>query len=290
MSPRRWSPIALLLAVAACGGDGEGGGLPANQVVRERLAALAPANLAHRGSGPTRPLSDLPENSLAAFRDAIEQGADGVELDVGLTADGALVVLHDERLDRTTDCGGCLSAVTLAAVRQCRLTGGRGEVTDEPPPTLAEAYAVLPADALVNVELKVPGACATATTGASALAAAAAVEVRRLGAAPRTLFSSFDLEAALAIKRADATLYAALLLGGVDAEDITAAVALGLDAIHPIWSGIGAELVATAQAQRLQVNLWTVNGRQFLSQSLAKGPDAIITDQPAVLAALLAER
>ena len=281
--------LAALFLLAACG-DGSGSAAPANDAVRARLEALAPANLAHRGSGPTRPLSPLPENSLAAFRDGIAKGADGIELDVELTADGRLLVMHDDTLDRTTTCSGCVNAFTLPEAQACALTDGRGAPTDERPPTLAQAYAVLPADALVNVELKVFGAaCATPDSDAAALARAAAAEVRRLGATRRTLFSSFDAVAVEEIKRLDPTLYAALLIGTIDAAGVAAAAASGLDAIHPTWSGIGAELVADAQSRGLQVNLWTVNGRTFLTQALAKGPDAIITDQPDVLAELLAE-
>jgi glycerophosphoryl diester phosphodiesterase len=281
--------VALPLVLAACGGDG-GAGTPVNQAVRDRLDERAPANLAHRGSGPTRPLSPLPENSLPAFRDGMAKGADGIELDVELTGDGHLLVMHDDTLDRTTTCAGCVSGYTLREAQQCALTDGRGNPTDERPPTLAQAYAAVPDDALVNVELKVFGAaCTTADTGAAALARAAAAEVRRLRAGRRTLFSSFDPAAVAEIKRVDATLYAALLIGSIDADGIAAAAASGLDAIHPIWSGISAPLVAEAQRHGLQVNLWTVNGRTFLTQSLAKGPNAIITDEPALLAELLAE-
>jgi glycerophosphoryl diester phosphodiesterase len=283
-----WVLTAWLGAVAAgCGGDAEPG-VPARQVVRERVAALAPAaNLAHRGSGPTRPLSPLPENSLAAFRQAMALGADGVELDVELTRDGALLVMHDDTLDRTSTCRGCVSAYTLAEAQQCVLVDGHGAPTGERPPSLAQVYAALPAAALVNVELKVYGQCATPDTGAAALARAAAAEIRRLGVARRTLVSSFEEEALLALRRADPTLYAALLVGTAGPDDVTRVAALGLDAIHPTWSGVTADTVAFARAVGLQVNLWTVNSRTFLAQALAKGPTAIITDQPDVLRDLI---
>jgi glycerophosphoryl diester phosphodiesterase len=279
--------VALLVG---CGSDTDPTA-PANQAVRQRLEALAPAaNLAHRGSGPTRPLSPLPENSLAAYRNAIALGADGIELDVELTADGRLLVMHDDTLDRTTTCAGCVSAYRLADAQQCALVDGHGEPTDERPPTLAQVYAALPDDALVNVELKVYGQCATPDTGAEALARTAAAEVRRLGGARRTLFSSFEEEAVVALKRADPVLYAALLTGNATRDDVAHVAALGLDAIHPTWSGITAETVALARASGLQVNLWTVNSRTFLTQALDKGPTAIITDEPGVLAELLASR
>lgn len=279
--------LCAVACAAACGGDPDPAP-PANAAVRARIAALAPAaNLAHRGSGPTRALSPFPENSLTAFRHAVAVGADGVELDVELTRDGHLLVMHDDTLDRTSTCDGCVSAYLLAEAQQCALVDGRGAATDERPPTLAEVYAALPGEVLVNVELKVYGRCATPDTGAAALARAAASEIRRLGVARRTLVSSFEEAALVALRGADPTLYAALLTGSAGPDEVDRAVALELDAIHPIWSGITAETVARARAGGLQVNLWTVNSRTYLAQSLAKEPTAIITDEPDVLATLL---
>ena len=286
---------SLLALVASCGDSGSDddvGGMPANEVVRARIAALAPAaNLAHRGSGPTRPLSPLPENSLAAYQSAIVNGADGIELDVELTRDGKLLVMHDDTLDRTTTCAGCVNTYTLGEAQQCILIDGHGAPTDQHPPTLAQVFALLPDDALVNVELKVYGDdCLTPDTGAAALARTAAAEIRRLGVARRTLFSSFEEEAVVALKRADADLYAAWLTGNAGTADADHIAAIGLDAIHPTWSGINAANVAYARSLGLQVNLWTVNTRTFLTQALDKGPTAIITDEPGVLAEILGER
>ncbi len=282
--------VSLALSAAACG-SGSSSAAPANDVVRQRIEALAPAaNLAHRGSGPTRPLSPLPENSLAAYRSAIALGADGIELDVELTSDGQLLVMHDDTLDRTTTCAGCVNTYTLAAAQDCVLVDGHGNPTDEHPPTLTQVYAALPPDALVNVELKVYGdECGTPTTGADTLARTAAAEIRRLGAARRTLFSSFEEEAVVALKRADPDLYAAWLTGTASPADVAHIAAIGLDAIHPTWSGISAENVVAARAAGLQVSLWTVNSRPFLTQALSKHPTAIITDEPGVLAELLRE-
>lgn len=291
MIRRRLAGLAAAALLAGCGSGG-GSASTASQTVRDRLDELAPAaNLAHRGVGMNRPQSALPENSLAAFRLAMAQGADGIELDVEITADGRLVVMHDDRLERTTTCAGCVSAFTFAALRDCRLVNFAREVSAEPPPTLAEVYAALPSDALVNVELKVyGGACLTPTSGADALARRAVREVRALGVADRTLFSSFDEAAALAIKQIDPGLYSALLLRGVPAGTIEHAADLGLDALHPFFTEVDAAAIATARGLGLQVNLWTVVTRELLEQSLDKQPTAIITDEPEVLAQVLAER
>lgn len=283
---------ALAIGGAACG---DSSSPPAAERVRERIAALAPsANIGHRGTGLTRPASPYPENSISAFQAAMAAGADGIELDIEITSDGGLVVMHDDTLDRTTTCGGCVSAYTLAEATACLLLDGDGQPTAEHPPTLAETYAALPDDALVNVELKVYGGdCLTSTTGADALAATAVAEVRALGVLSRTFFSSFDVDAAAAVKQSEPDAYSALLLGLEDSSApapwIDLAVTLGLDAIHPFLL-IDAPAVQAALGSGLQVNVWTVNGAPFMNENIDKGATAIITDQPDVLAQVLAER
>src|SRR6266481_5658381 len=113
----------------------------AKQTVRERIAHLAPAAVfAHRGQGPTRSGDPFPENSLAAFRAAIAQGTDGLEMDSELTEDGRLILMHDDTVDRTTECSGCVSALSFDAIRRCRLLNGDGQPTDQVPPTLDEVF------------------------------------------------------------------------------------------------------------------------------------------------------
>jgi glycerophosphoryl diester phosphodiesterase len=284
------APCLLLLGLTACRDDGDafvpGAEFrPANEIVRQRILALAPAaNLGHRGLGATRLGSEFPENSIAAFTEAMARGAHGVELDVELTADGKLVVMHDDTVTRTTTCTGCVSAWTFDEVRQCRLLDGNRTPTSEAPPTLEEVYAALPPSALVNVELKVfDDPCATATTGAEALARAAVDEVRRLGVAGRTLFSSFDEDAAAAVKDAGFDLYSALLFNGIRQTSIDAALRLQQDAIHPLVFSRPADLLAARDAG-LQVNVWAANDESQMRGAIAAGATAIITDEPALLA------
>lgn len=305
--------VGVLLAVAltACGDEGHGssGGssptptptataipTPANLVIRERIASLVPsANLGHRGTGTNQDGNEFPENSLASFQQGIREGADGIELDVELTSDLELVVMHDDTLDRTTTCQGCVSAYTFEQVRACRLRNFAGTVSDEPPPTLAEVFAALPSDALVNIELKVYDRdCLTPTTGATALAQAAVAEVHDLGVADRSIFSSFSPEAAAAVKAVDPELYSALLIQGLKARNIDQTVDLGLDAIHPggvfPFVQIPANLVADARSRGLQVNVWTVDDPSSIAAMIAAGATAIITNEPNLVAAEVAAR
>ncbi|HEY9854311.1 MAG TPA: glycerophosphodiester phosphodiesterase family protein, partial [Stenomitos sp.] len=93
-----------------------------------------PLVIGHRGA-----MAMAPENTLASFREAIAQGADGLECDVHLTRDGQVVVMHDFTLDRTTEGAGAIAAHTLAELR--RLEAGSwydARFAGEPVPTLAQ--------------------------------------------------------------------------------------------------------------------------------------------------------
>ena len=95
-----------------------------------------------------------PENTLASFSHAVRVGVDAVELDVHLSVDGRLVVIHDERVDRTTSGSGTVAGTPFAALR--RLDAGGGELV----PTLAEVLEIVPDRIAVNIELKGPGTAA----------------------------------------------------------------------------------------------------------------------------------
>jgi glycerophosphoryl diester phosphodiesterase len=113
--------------------------------------------VAHRGGGLAEGATRFPENSIAAVKDAIELGAEMVELDVQRSRDGVFVVFHDTWLDRTTDCRGQLAKRTLAELKQCRLVvEGAGRATEEAVPTLAEMLEVTRRKILVNIDNKLP--------------------------------------------------------------------------------------------------------------------------------------
>lgn len=256
--------------------------------VRDRIAAFAPsANIGHRGTGPTREGHPFPENSILSFFAAMEEGANGIELDAEITMDGEVIVMHDDTLDRTTTCTGCVSEMTFDEIRSCRLLDGNGDPTEERPPSLPEVYAVIGDNALINIELKVFSApCLTDTTGPEALVTAAIAEVTRLGGESRTFFSSFDETAAELVKTKRPDFYSALLSTDTGPEEVETALALGLDAVHPFF-GVTAEVVQSALDAELQVNVWTVNTAELMQAQIDKGSTAIITDEPAVLSDLL---
>lgn len=108
-----------------------------------------PYLMAHRGNRVT-----CPENTLAAFRRAITEGADIVETDLHLTADGTFVCIHDATVDRTTDGSGAVAGMTLQELKALSAAYGRPEFAAERIPTLAELATLLPGDVALALELK----------------------------------------------------------------------------------------------------------------------------------------
>ncbi len=108
-----------------------------------------PYLMAHRGNRVA-----CPENTLAAFRRALDDGADIIETDLHVTADGEFVCIHDVTVDRTTDGRGPVAGMTLAQLKTLSASYGRPEFQSERIPTLAELAVLLPTDVALAIELK----------------------------------------------------------------------------------------------------------------------------------------
>ncbi len=153
----RWIRVCGILAAlvtTGCASLERTGTVPVNGV-REAFARDAVIVIAHRACWHR-----APENSLAAIEACIELGVDMVELDVRQTRDGALVVIHDETLDRTTDRAGFVDSATLSKIRRARLRAGAGgrraPLTSERVPTLLAALQLTKDRVLVNLDVKEP--------------------------------------------------------------------------------------------------------------------------------------
>lgn len=243
-----------------------------------RRPAGRPLILGHRGAS-----ADAPENTLAAFRLAMDQGADGVELDVWRCATGEVVVIHDEDARRTAGAPLRIPDASLAALRGLDAGAWKGSrYRGERIPLLAEVLEALPG-ALVNVELKGGG-------GDVRVAAAAAEVIRRAGAGDRVLVSSFHARLLAAFRAAAPEVDRGLLFEGgwLWALRVAAARAwLRPAALHP-----EARLVTPARARRWRragraVNAWTVDDPAEARRLAALGATALITNAPARLLAAL---
>jgi glycerophosphoryl diester phosphodiesterase len=224
-----------------------------------------PLNIGHRGARTM-----APENTIKAFSLAMDQGADGVELDVWLSQDGHLVVIHDGDVSRTTNGAGEVNALSLATL--LALDAGQGERI----PTLDEVFKALPDQAVVNIEIK--------DYRANVGVEKAVMEVvDRHAAQHRIVISAFDPDTLrrMRVYRPDVAL-GYLTMGGN-------ATPLSIDyqAEHPHFSTTTPEFVRQAHEQNHRVNVWTVNEVEMMNALRAAGVDSIITDYPDRLAALL---
>ena len=243
-------------------------------MVRRRItSAEFPLVVAHRGAS-----ADHPENTLVAFEAAIAAGADGVELDVRLTADGVAVVLHDAETGVVTDGSGPVSGMRLAELKRLRVRG-------EKVPTLDEALEVISGRAIANLEIKnLPGE-ADYDSPREAVVEAVAASVQRVGFEGTVLVSSFNW---LSIERARELLPGALTgfltIGAIDPRAaLVYARSRGHDYVLPhveALLGVGADYVADAHEAGLRVGTWTVDEDDRLATLFGWEVDAVATNRP----------
>jgi glycerophosphoryl diester phosphodiesterase len=229
------------------------------------------SRIAHRGAAGTRP-----ELTAVAFERAIEIGVDMIELDVQLTRDGRLVVLHDRELGRTVPGSGAVRDRTLAELQ--RLDAGRwfaAEYAGARVPSLDEVLELARGRAALNVEIKSPAGDWEASAGALLRALAAA------GGLATTLVSSFEMGALRALRAASSEVRLAVLWHEPDVVNaFRHAAALGAEAIHPQYRLVTPGLMQAARRDGLAVNTWTVNQVERMRALVELGVDGIVSDYP----------
>jgi len=229
--------------------------------------AMPPLVIAHRGASGT-----CPENTLAAFRHAVALGATMIELDVQLTRDGVVVVLHDDTLDRTTTGRGPLHLATLAEVE--RLDAGTWfdpRFAGERVPTLAAVLCEVPVR--VNVELK--------SGDDDGLEARALEVVHAAGAGARVVWSSFDWNRLERLRRLDASAELAVLCHGTRrARALECVRRVGARALHVRNGATTGRWIVAGHAADLEVRVWTVNSLAHFARLTTAGADAVFTDFP----------
>ena len=217
--------------------------------------------MGHRGA----PV-DEPENTLRSFSRALAVGVAAVELDVQLTKDGRLAVIHDETLDRTTNGRGLVQDFTLAELQ--RLDAGRGE----PIPSLDEVYDLIRGKAHLVVELKQPEA-----------AGALLDFFQERRAFEFATVISFWHPAVKALKEAEPRLNTGVLMVGCPADPVGLARAADSDALILQYAYVTPELVAAAHAAGLLVYVWNIDDIDTLKPYLTMHLDGIGSNRPHVL-------
>lgn len=237
---------------------------------------------AHRGAS-----AYAPENTLPAFRRALELGADGVECDIHVTADGRFVLCHDGDIARTSDGSGAIADLTIAQLKERDFGAWFGAAfAGTRIPTLEEFIGVVGDMAVINIEIK----------GLSADAARRREEMVRLtdclsraGCLGRVLFSCFNHAWLGEMKALSPSARTALLYGERRSreETLALAAAYGADALHPQVDAIDRETVDACRRAGIDVNVWTVNDSPAIDRALALCPTGVITDRPDALHAAI---
>lgn len=234
--------------------------------------------VAHRGAS-----GHAPENTMAAFRRAVEMGARFIETDIHLTRDAQLVAIHDLTLERTTNGTGMVKQYTLEHLRQ--LDAGAWfapEFAGERIPTLDEILGFArEADIVFYLELKADAAWGVEHALINAL--------RRAEEAARTVVLSFHTNSLSTVTRLDPTLLTGHLMEQVASDAVERAARAGARQIAPHVDSVTPELVEKAHDEGLQVVTWTVNEPARMREMMAAGVDGIMTDYPDRLVAILKE-
>ena len=230
----------------------------------------------HRGAS-----GHAPENTLEAFRLAMDMGADGFELDVHLSKDGELVVIHDESVDRTTNGTGLVRELTLAQMKELDACNGMEKYRGAKIPTLGEVFDLIrDTHHIVNVEVKgddwfypqIEEKC---------LALA-----KEKGLENRVIYSSFNHYTLMRLRELKPDAKLGMLFGDIMVRPWEYAQQLGVDYLHPMKMNIYVPGFAEGTyAAGYGINMWTINDEETMAECL-KYDAGIITNYPDVAIAL----
>ncbi|MBI1951460.1 MAG: glycerophosphoryl diester phosphodiesterase [Acidobacteria bacterium] len=261
-------------------------------------SAARPFPVARRDSGPGRLLriahrgasARAPENTLAAFREAIRLGADLIECDVHLSADHVPVIIHDETVERTTSGRGAVASFACSRLR--RLDAGAwfsSRFRGERIPTLEEALECARGRCGLNIEIKEPSGrrrraapAGRAAADPASVALAVSRALKRTGFRDLVIVSSFSPRA-LHAARASMPHVRLGFLASRSLRGLRAAHRrVGLYAVHPHVRLAALRRVRLAHRLGLRICFWTVNDVRLMRRLLALGCDGLMTDDPAL--------
>lgn len=250
------------------------------------FSAAAPLCWAHRGHSAA-----FPENTLPAFEAAVAAGADGVELDVTLSADGRLVVIHDATLDRTTDGHGPVSALPWGELAGLDAGAWFGpQFAGVRLPLLEEVLEAVGRRVLVNIEIKPEAACVPAwAPGVEPVEHQVAALVRRMGLLRRVVVSSFNYQILITLRSLDAELPLGVLCEGEANVDFLALLgAIGAASFHPWLDALDANLAGRVRAAGYGLFPWVyaaANTPEGMARALGLGATGFFANDPALFLA-----
>ena len=234
-----------------------------------------PLIIGHRGFP-----AQYPENTLVSFQAAVDAGVGMIELDVTLSLDSEVVVIHDDTLDRTTSGAGAVDSHTLPELRKLDAGGWfHKKFAGEKIPTLDEVLDSLVDKTMINVEIKPSAIGSRSYVELIVEKALAAIDTRDVH--QHILISSFDPEILKHVAGAKRHPEIALLLEDAIGEDALAlAKDLGAVSIHPNMDTLDTETVNRVRSRRLFVFPYNVDSEKKVFHALKMGVDGVFVDDP----------
>ena len=229
--------------------------------------------VAHRGGS-----AYAPENTMAAFRNAIKMKADYFELDVHMSRDGHLVVIHDDELERTTDGTGQVKDKTLAQLK--KLDAGSWfspEFKGERVPTLEEALDLAKGKIGVVIEIK------NGPNFYEGIEKKVVDLVKKKGMEKDVIIISFDHSNIKKAHKLDPKIAGGILFYANILNVNQTAENSGASLVCPGWQLLTPEMISDCHKNGLKLNIWTVNDPALMARFIREGVDVITTDKPDVL-------
>ena len=210
----------------------------------------------------------LPENTLSSFQKAMELNCDGIELDVHLSVDGEIIVIHDETVDRTTNGNGIVSEMSLSEIKALRIEG-KHQI-----PTLAEVFELVNKKCFINIELK------SESTVEPVIKLIEKYVSEKGWNYKHFLVSAFEWNHLKKIHHINPKIK----LGVLTETDLHLAIAFAetikADSVHPDFHLLTAENTRQMQQKGFKVFPWTVNEPSDIQKIKSFKPNGIITDFP----------
>lgn len=227
-------------------------------------------NFAHRGFS-----GSYPENTMLAFKKALSAGADGIELDVQLTKDGFPVIIHDERIDRTTNKTGFVRDFTLTELQQLNAAASYPNMPPVAIPTLQEYLEwVQQTHLITNIELK------NGVFDYPHIEEKVNALIQTFQIQDKVIISSFNHHSILRMKKIAPTLVYGLLTESWLIAPGKYTKDLDISCYHPFYESLTDDTIIELKSHGIRINTFTVNDETAIRTLLGKGVDCVITNYP----------
>jgi len=239
-----------------------------------------PLIIAHRGAS-----AYAPENTLSAFKKAVQMGADGIELDVQLSKDGHVVVIHDTRVNRTSNGNGRVRSLTLKQLKSLDFGSWfSDEFKDETICTLEEVFDYLKDwKGLINVEIKREWFQFTK------IEKKVAELIAKFDRQNNTIVSSFSTYSLIMMKIINKDIKTGILYATSSRNSVTYARIIRVNAIHPWYQNVSLDLMNSANENNIKINTYTVDNPDSIKKLAVIGVGGIITNVPDVALKVLSK-